>query len=303
MKSKSTKKNQELRELFLKVFVTSLIKNYKTSSQLLTPLKEELELAYTTETKSPIISTEINLAEMQPSMQIQPTEQIIPIPQLKKETREQKNQPQKIMPAVTAKSILQKPLTQKSLSSQQIIQQQSIIQQTTWQPAQQITYAPAEKISLPKKQLPQTIQTTPLKPGIEKFIPSMMHQFSESPIKPPPLQIIPGQPIPRITLGKITPLLNERSISSIECPGPNKNLLVFKGGTIEATPIILTQNEIDEIMEEISAITRIPIVQGVFKAAITNLIFTAVISEFVGTRFLIEKRRPVQVPRYPQRKR
>src|SRR3989338_765405 len=139
MKSKSTKKNQELRELFLKVFVTSLIKNYKTSYQLLTPLKEELELAYTTETKSPIISTEINLAEMQPSMQIQPTEQIIPIPQLKKETREQKNQPQKKMPAVTAKSILQKPLTQKSLSSQQIIQQQSIIQQTTWQPAQQIT--------------------------------------------------------------------------------------------------------------------------------------------------------------------
>ncbi len=303
MRSKSTKKNLELRELFLKAFVASLIKNYKTPSQLLTPLKEKLELTYTTETKSPAISVGINLAEMQPSTKIQPTEPIMPMFQLEKETQKQENPLMKIMPAVTVKPVLQRPLTQESLSSQQIIQQQPTIQPATWQPAQQIIPAPAEKISLPKKQLPQTIQTAPLRPSLEKFIPSMMHQFPESPIKTPPLQIIQGQPIPRITLGKITPLLNERSISSIECPGPNKNLLIFKGGTIEATPIILRQDEIDEIMEEISAITRIPIVQGVFKAAITNLVVTAVISEFVGTRFLIEKRHPVQIPRFPQPKR
>ena len=74
-----------------------------------------------------------------------------------------------------------------------------------------------------------------------------------------------------------------------------KNIIVYKDGTAQTTPYILDEEEIKEIMQNLSEQTKIPIIQGVFKAAIFDLIITAVISEFVGTRFIIEKK-----PNYPR---
>ncbi len=90
-------------------------------------------------------------------------------------------------------------------------------------------------------------------------------------------------------LGKLIPFLKDPSIKNIECRGPNKNILVTKRGVKQVTQINLESNEIESIMKEVSEKTRIPIIQGLFKAALGNLIFSAVISDFVGTSFNIEK--------------
>jgi hypothetical protein len=90
---------------------------------------------------------------------------------------------------------------------------------------------------------------------------------------------------------KIIPFIQDRFVQSIECKGPDNPLLVFKDGIIQVTNIILSKEEIDLIMQEISDETRIPLMQGLFKALFGQLIITAAISDFVGTRFILEKRR------------
>lgn len=122
-------------------------------------------------------------------------------------------------------------------------------------------------------------------------------------IKPiqPNIQVNPIPLIPKDSLidlaknqdsmKKIYPFLSDPQVQSVECKGPGKPLLVLKRGIIQVTNIILTDEEINSLIKSVSEKTRIPIIPGLFKALFGNLIITAVISEFVGTRFIIEKRR------------
>ena len=84
----------------------------------------------------------------------------------------------------------------------------------------------------------------------------------------------------------------EPTIQSIECSGPDKPLILIKNGRTLSTGVKLSGEEINRVMKEFSLKTKIPLISGVFKAALGNFIVTAVISEYVGTRFLIEKRNP-----------
>ena len=95
-----------------------------------------------------------------------------------------------------------------------------------------------------------------------------------------------------LNLGKVNPLLTDRGITMIECSGPGKFLVVKKLSGIHMTKISLSQKEIDEIIEEFSKKARIPIIGGVFKASVGNLTLAAVISEFVGSRFIINRASP-----------
>lgn len=144
-----------------------------------------------------------------------------------------------------------------------------------------------------------------LKQNIEKKLQSYQEQKIESPVqqtKPyqeikqikQQTQITQAVPQSNLILGKINQLIFDPAVDSIECPGPYKNLLVNKSGAIQATNINLSPEETNEIMEEFSRITKIPISSGVFKGAIGKLIITAVISEFVGTRFIIQKARRLE---------
>ena len=95
-------------------------------------------------------------------------------------------------------------------------------------------------------------------------------------------------------IGKLNMFLKDPRVQSIECPGPNKNVLVRKNGVIQKTKLILTAEDIKNIIQEFSIKTRIPLIEGTFKAAFGNLIMTAVISEFVGSRFVLQKKNPFQ---------
>ncbi|MDP1695919.1 MAG: hypothetical protein Q8L29_03330 [archaeon] len=92
------------------------------------------------------------------------------------------------------------------------------------------------------------------------------------------------------TLSRIEQLLVDPAVLSVECPGPTKHLLMNRGGAIQTANITLSIEEINNIMGEISDRTRIPILPGIFRAALGNYTITAIISEFAGTRFIIQKR-------------
>lgn len=93
-------------------------------------------------------------------------------------------------------------------------------------------------------------------------------------------------------LGKIDSLLRSRDIQLIECPGPGKNLLVKRYDQINTTRIALTQEEITDILYSFAKQARIPVVGGILKVAVGDLVISAVISEFVGSRFIITKITP-----------
>ena len=126
--------------------------------------------------------------------------------------------------------------------------------------------------------IPQTRQLTPL---------------LQTPIPPPVIRSF-IEDTQAINLGKIVPFLKDPSVISVECPGPEKHILVNRAGAIQTTPVVLTSDELNAIMEEISQNTRLLLISGLFKALIKDLIVIAVISDFIGTRFIIQKRTPFQ---------
>jgi len=116
---------------------------------------------------------------------------------------------------------------------------------------------------------------------------------NENFIKPAP--IIPEKTT-LLGLEKLDKILLDAAVQTIECPGPDKQVLIYKSGSIQTANLSLTVDEISNIMKYVSEKTRIPISSGVFKAAYGNLVITAVMSEFVGTRFIIQKKTQLPMP-------
>ena len=92
--------------------------------------------------------------------------------------------------------------------------------------------------------------------------------------------------------GKLQPLLVDQMVTSIECSGADKQLTIMMAGQILPTKIILSQKDIADILKTISEKTKIPLVEGVFRAAIDNLVINAVVSKMIGSRFIIKKQTP-----------
>lgn len=132
-----------------------------------------------------------------------------------------------------------------------------------------------------------------------------------TPLRPPRRLIIPKQnlpprlqyikPIPtekRIDLKKLNPYLRDMMVQTIECNGPNENIVITIPSR-KVTNIKLNEEEIDEVIKVFSDISRIPIHQGVFRVAIGNLVLSAIISEIIGTKFIIKK---MKYPHPPTRR-
>lgn len=115
-------------------------------------------------------------------------------------------------------------------------------------------------------------------------------QYGQEIVSPAP------QPIPKdFSLGKLDMLIDDKRVTSIECPGPGKLITVKSLGRVSATQIILSEDDIKKVIEAFSNAARIPVLGGIFKAAIGNLVITAVISDFVGSRFIINKYTPYSI--------
>jgi hypothetical protein len=135
-----------------------------------------------------------------------------------------------------------------------------------------------------------------LKPLPPKLQPRLhARQMAPAPPSNPNISsIVPApQPLPvNFDLGKINPFVYDNKITSIECPGPGKIVLIKAMGSVSTTNITLSDEEIKDVIVKFSQVAKIPLIEGVFKAAVGNLMITAVISGFVGSRFVITKYTP-----------
>lgn len=123
----------------------------------------------------------------------------------------------------------------------------------------------------PKMNLLQTRQSPPIQ--------------KKQPPKIIPINLLINPP----NYGKMNPLIRDRLVDFIECPGPEIPILVTTQGRKQQTKITLTKEEIQMFLESASAKTNIPIVAGVFRVSWDNLILNAVISEGANSRFVLKK--------------
>ncbi len=120
-----------------------------------------------------------------------------------------------------------------------------------------------------------------------------LRQMQIKQIKPILANPIATKPVTNTSgMEKISSLINDRTIQLIECPGPGKNLLIKRYNQVNLTKIILSQEDITQIINDFADKARIPIINGILKAGVGNLIISAIISNFVGSRFIINKVTP-----------
>ncbi|MEK6874117.1 MAG: hypothetical protein AABW91_04685 [Nanoarchaeota archaeon] len=90
-------------------------------------------------------------------------------------------------------------------------------------------------------------------------------------------------------LGKITPMILDPRVISIECSGPGRFVIIRLPEKKLSTNVSLNKENINEIIDSFSQESRIPRIGGVFKAIVNNLIITAIDSPVSGPRFIINK--------------
>jgi hypothetical protein len=141
-----------------------------------------------------------------------------------------------------------------------------------------------------RKTIPKSFAT---KPVVQKPI-KQIQKPQTKPQNIPPQLLLAQTPKTSGESGmkKIEPLLKDISVLSIECSGPEKNLLLKRNNQTNIARITLTQSDINDIVDDFSKKAMIPVVGGILKAAVGNTVISAVISEFVGSRFIITKITP-----------
>jgi hypothetical protein len=114
---------------------------------------------------------------------------------------------------------------------------------------------------------------------------------------PPAYQIVSGE------FGKIDSLLKDPTVTTIECPGENKNVFVVRSGLRQPTKILLSKDEIHEILKKVAEIARVPLIEGVFRASIRDFVLDSIVSKTIGSRFVIKKYNPYALLELDREKR
>jgi hypothetical protein len=110
------------------------------------------------------------------------------------------------------------------------------------------------------------------------------------PVLPPTVRYLKPAPTAReVDLEKLNPLVNDPLVRLIECNGPGENILVMGTMGRKSTNIILTKDDIDLVIQRFSEATHIPVHEGLFKVVRGKLIFSAIVSDLVGSKFIIKK--------------
>ena len=133
-----------------------------------------------------------------------------------------------------------------------------------------------KKSTLPLRQPPKN------RPRVLRIPPPRLPQRFQY-LKPLPME-------KEIDLGeKLNPFIKDSGVQSIECNGPDE--IVKVSGTMGTKPtgIKLEKEEIDAVIEKFSKATKIPYSEGIFRVAYGRLMFLAVVSEIIGSKFVIKK--------------
>jgi len=141
------------------------------------------------------------------------------------------------------------------------------------------------KVEEPKPVIMEKTIVLQPKPIEKKPAPEKIIKIISIPIPPkqPPIQ--PGE----ADFGKITFLIKDPLVTYIECPGPDKNIIIRRAGVTTKTQITLTKEEILATIKSFSEKARIPLIEGMLKARIANLEMSAVVSEKTNSSFIVKK--------------
>lgn len=133
----------------------------------------------------------------------------------------------------------------------------------------------------PTKNIQNLQQTQPI-PRIRITIPETKLPERFNYLKPIPFEA-------NISLGKLDDLIRDPDVKIIECNGYDDNVIVKGNMGEQKTAITLTKIEIDNIINTFSSKTKIPAHEGIYKVVFGKLILMAIISEAIGSRFIIKK--------------
>ena len=134
-----------------------------------------------------------------------------------------------------------------------------------------------------------------LKPTIakqEKFRPPLGNATLIVPEEKLPQHLEYLNPVPTgsdVDVGKLNSLVRDPMVKVIECPGPDGNITVSGTMGMKSTGITLSRDEISDIIDRFSKASKIPVHEGVFKVVVGRIIFLAIVSEIIGSRFTIKK--------------
>lgn len=157
---------------------------------------------------------------------------------------------------------------------------------------------PEEEIKLELKDFSSSIYRPNESKIIDKFKPlrPQIKKMSLSPMiipksrLPPRFQYLkPTSTNLEIDLGKLNPLIKDPLVKDIECPGANQNIIVSGMMGRKKTDIVLSREEIEQIIKKFSETTKIPVHEGIFKVVFGKLIFSAIISNIISSKFIIKK--------------
>jgi len=152
---------------------------------------------------------------------------------------------------------------------------------------------------------PKSKEVREVKEALRPRAPLSMYKPLPRPITAPPKRLtIPASKLPprlayiqpvarpgiQINLGKLNPLVQDPNVQIIECHGPDKPIIV-RIPSEKKTNINLTKEEIDNIINTFSEQAKIPVSEGVFRVAIGQLLLSSIISDVVGSKFIIKKLR------------
>ena len=124
-----------------------------------------------------------------------------------------------------------------------------------------------------------------------QYIPQLSQRV-KSPSARLPFELRNIMPVPgneQVDLGILNPYLKDRSVSLIECNGPNILIRVRVGKDMRKTDIALSKEEIEGIINAFSRATRIPVNEGIFRVAVGRVLLTSQVSNETGSRFIISK--------------
>lgn len=106
---------------------------------------------------------------------------------------------------------------------------------------------------------------------------------------PPNLQYL--KPTPHavdIDIGKLNPFIQDPTVRKIDCNGPGEYITVMVPAP-KFTNIILSKEEIDEVIQAFEKKSKIPAHEGIYNVVLGRLMFSAIISDVVGSKFSIKK--------------
>ena len=138
-------------------------------------------------------------------------------------------------------------------------------------------------IPVPKPPTP-TIPVTPEQKTNPKVQQKPQVQITTIPI-PPQQPLQEGE----IDFGKIRFLIKDPLVTYVECPGVEKNLIIRRAGVTTKTQITLKKEEIINIIKSFSEIARIPLIEGMLNARVSNLEMSAISSENLINSFIVKK--------------